>query len=110
MRCRVDFYVEERREDRRRVHQALDLGAGGVHLLVMDDAYAPDPSVLFELEFTLPTGLCVETKARIVSVDDDANCRGVGLEFVGLDDEMRADIGRYVASAGSSGERFQTRA
>jgi len=104
-RAAVDFFVEERRGERSWLHPAIDLSIDGLYVLVTDDRRALDASVALELEFTLPTGSLVKSRVRIAYIDDRLGQRGLGLEFIELDDNSRSEIERFVEVALSTQSR-----
>ncbi|MCC6625460.1 MAG: PilZ domain-containing protein [Deltaproteobacteria bacterium] len=98
-RTAVDFFVEERRADRSWLHPATSLSTDGLYVLVDDDRIAIDPSAVLDVEFTLPSGTLVTTRARIAYTDDRYGQRGVGLQFVDLDAAQRDAIEAYILAS-----------
>jgi len=105
IRTVVDFFVEERRAERTWLHPATSLSTDGLYVLVDDDRIAMDPSALLYLEFTLPTGALLTTRARLAYTDDRNGQRGVGLEFVELTADQRGAIEAYIIASNHTRQR-----
>ena len=106
-RCPVDFFVVETKGDRTYLHPALNLSVNGLYVLVSDDERALDHQHPLALEFTLPTGVTVRTKGRVAYVDDRLGQRGLGIAFVGLDDESLLAVSAYVEAIEAAQRRLR---
>jgi len=106
IRTPVDFFVQERRGDSAVLHPAIDVSTTGLYLLAGDDHGAIDAHRELELEFTLPTGHTVETRARIAYLDDRLGQRGVAVSFIGLDPSDFAALSRFVEVSTATRQRL----
>jgi hypothetical protein len=105
-RTPVDFFVEERRGERTVLHPAINLSTTGLYLLAGDEHGAFDPSRELELEFTLPTGHVIDTRARIAYLDDRMGQLGLAVTFIDLADAHLAALSRFVEISSSARSRF----
>ncbi len=105
-RTPVDFFVEERRGERTVLHPAINLSTTGLYLLAGDEHGAFDPSRELELEFTLPTGHVIDTRARIAYLDDRMGQLGLAVSFIDLADAHLAALSRFVEISSSARSRF----
>lgn len=79
------------------VHQLIDISAGGIRFESEID-YAPDEDVI--CHFELPGSLCFVLPARIVRPSESLHASSlkpsVAVEFVGLDENNRSQLLRWV--------------
>ena len=99
-RCVIDFFVQEVLENRTYLHPATNLSTTGIYVMANDDRKAIDGTHELNLEFTLPTGQTVRTRGCVIHVDDHRGQRGLGIEFVDLDEVSREIIKNFVNAAG----------
>jgi hypothetical protein len=85
-RCSIDFFVEEELDGETFLHPAVDLSSHGIYILAQDDRRAVDGQRCLNLSFTLPNGHPVNTRGRVIQVDDHKGQRGIRVAFDELDD------------------------
>lgn len=106
IRTPVDFFVQERRGNSAVLHPAIDVSTTGLYLLAGDDHGAVDAQREMLLEFTLPTGHVVETRARVAYMDDRLGQRGLAVSFVDLGANDFLALSRFVEVSTAARQRL----
>lgn len=96
-RVPVDVWVEESRDRETYFQRGANLSVGGIYL----GRSIPHPlGTMMSLKFTLPgEQQPIHVVGKIVSLALDGEEPGMGVAFTELDEDTRARIERYVASA-----------
>lgn len=93
-RVPIELWIEEHQGDNVVLHPAANLSEGGVFLYA--DRLRPGDEC--DLIFALPNdGHGVNVRARVVWETPAQSHRGVGVEFLDLDEEDRAAIAHWAA-------------
>jgi len=90
----VEIWVEESTDRELYFQRGANISAGGIYL---ERTVPHARGTMISIKFTLPgDSLPIQVGGQIVNVHDDAATPGMGVQFVGLTDNDRQRIERFV--------------
>ena len=94
----LDLFVEEVTEEQSFLYPAVDLSVHGIYLFMEDGQRAFDSQREMNLQFTLPGSSTIQTRGRIVHVDDYRGKIGLRVAFHEMQEADRMSIEKFISA------------